>query len=362
MTLNYRAIVSALLMLVTSASVAVAVPASSGPVAATKAASEPVSEKKADDESSAKEKTESASDEKTASAETAGEAEETPEQPELTRDELRKQNENRGSHHYELSAQYFKNWDLNLAEVELEVAIMYWPDLKIAHRDLCLVSLMNGHPLRALAELMMVIGLGEPIPLTEQERADLNDRALTVHYNEGLKLASKQRWQAAAYEMNVALEYDPEDAVVWRSRAFIYARQGQHEAAKHDYARALQLDPRDPAAHADFADMLSSTGEAEQAIKEMTEATKLAPSAAAFHVDLGWLAEAKGDYEKATQEFRQAIELSPQHAGLWAHLGKILEQQGKSTEAVEAYRQAVAIDPGQNEARQRLEHLQPARS
>ena len=67
---------------------------------------------------------------------------------------------NQGLNHYNLGRFYFTHWQLPLAEVEYEVSIMYAPAMKIAHRDYCLVSLLRGHPLRALAEMMMVVGLG----------------------------------------------------------------------------------------------------------------------------------------------------------------------------------------------------------
>lgn len=259
--------------------------------------------------------------------------------------------------HYELGGFYFRKWDLDLAAVELDEAVMYWPDFKAAHRDLCLVSLFQVRPLRALAELMMVIGLGDPIPLNENERADLNRRAWTLHYNKGVDQAKHSRWKDAVAEFGWALSYAPNDARIHHSLAFAHANMGEFDAAEKQYAESFALDPSDAYAHADLATLLAEEGQRDKAAGQMSEAVKLAPAAAALHVDLGWMAESHGDFDTAGQEFRNAIHLSPKHAGLWAHLGQILERQGKSQEALDAYKQALAIDPGHDQARERLAKL-----
>jgi tetratricopeptide (TPR) repeat protein len=82
---------------------------------------------------------------------------------------------------------------------------------------------------------------------------------------------------------------------------------------------------------------------------------KLAPDAAALHVDLAWMAETKGDFKLASVELEQAIKISPTHAGLWAHLGRVDERKGDVGGAVAAYNRALNVDPGQFEAKRRLE-------
>ncbi|MBI4534161.1 MAG: hypothetical protein HY711_09480, partial [Candidatus Melainabacteria bacterium] len=53
--------------------------------------------------------------------------------------------ESQAVEHFTLSNFYFSHWHLALAEVELEEAIAHWPDFKLAHRNLCLVSLFRGN-------------------------------------------------------------------------------------------------------------------------------------------------------------------------------------------------------------------------
>ncbi len=265
--------------------------------------------------------------------------------------------EGQATEHYSLAGFYFRKWDLPLAEAEFKVAIMNWPDFKAAHRDLCLVSLFRGEPLQALAELMMVLELGNPIPLNQNERNQLIEQTLTLHYNKGIEWGTRSKWKEAVAEFGWALSYDPDDVRIHRSLAFAYANLGNFEMAEKQYAASFALDPADPYAHADFANLLAEKGQQQRALSQMSQAVKLAPTTAALHVDLGWLAESHGDFSTAGQEFQRAVELSPRHAGLWTHLGRILEHEGKSQEAIAAYNKALALDPGREDARDRIARL-----
>jgi len=265
--------------------------------------------------------------------------------------------------HYTLSTWYFYRWNLQLAEVELEEAIKYWPDFKAAHRDLCLVSLFRGNIGRSIAELMMVVGMGEPIPLNEEEKWDLNKRALQLHYKKGVEQGRKGHWTDAVAEFQWCLVYDKNDPVVHRSLAFAYSSLGEFAHAEAEYERSFQLDPSDAFGRADFAFLLSDKGDAKRALAQLSKAVKMSPAAAALHIDLGWMAEARGDLTVAAQEFRTAAELTPKHAWLWARLGAVLERQAKSDQAIKAYEQAVRLDPELKEARKSLQRLktQPAK-
>ena len=235
--------------------------------------------------------------------------------------------EEEGARHYYLAHFYQDNWDLNLATAEYEEAISYTPDMKIAHRDLCWVSLLMGNLPRCIAEFMMVVGLGEPIAYTDAEKTDLNHKALALHYKKGLEYARLSDWRNSQNELNWALTYDENDWAVHRSLAFVYASQGNYKQAEEEYQEALRLKPTDVGA------------------EQIDGGTGSSPNAAAVYIDLGFVAETRGDYATATADLRKALELRPQDAGLWARLGHLLERQGKPVEAEAAYNMAVNIDP-----------------
>lgn len=259
--------------------------------------------------------------------------------------------------HYDLARFYFSHWDMALAEVELEATIMYAPNMKIAHRDYCVVSLLRGHPVRALAEAAMVVGLGDAIPLNEKEQQELMQRASKAHYREGLKLARSRQWDAALSELQWAQAYTPDKSAVARSLAFCYASKGDFGKAEKVYSSTLALDPDDAFTHADFAVLLAGHGDEARAQGQLSQAIKLAPDAAALHVDMGWLAETKGDFQTAEKELNEAIKLCPKQPGLWLQLGHIRQRAGHVAEAKDAYKEVLALDETEEDARQQLEKL-----
>jgi len=262
--------------------------------------------------------------------------------------------------HYDISKYYFGQWQFALSEVELEVTIMYAPNMKIAHRDYSIVSLLRGHPLRSFVEALMTVGICEAVPLTDTERAALMQHASKVHYSKALAYASKSSWSNAISELKWAQMYTPNKAAVTRSLAFCYASSGDFSAAEQQYNKCFALDPDDAFSHVDFAYLLADHGQSGKAEGQIAEALKLAPRAAALHVDMGWLAETKGDFGTAQKEFEQAIKLCPKQPGLWLQLGKVLERAGKVKEAKDAYTQVLAIDSSEDEASKRLQSLKSA--
>lgn len=264
--------------------------------------------------------------------------------------------------HWELSQKYYSSWDWKMCELELELAIMELPTMQIAHRDLCVLSFLQLNWPKSIAEFMMTVGLGDPIPLTPEESAKLVRTAMVKHYNKAMEFARKQNWKNTIEELLIAAELAPEDSVIQRSLAFAYASSGDFKTAEQCYEKTFNLAPSDGSSHADFAYFLADQGKLNEAQKQLEEAVKSSPDSAAFHVDLCWMAESRGDLATAVKELQAAVDLSPKHAGLWSHLGRILEQKGEKEKATQAYLKALWLDPHLEDAKEHLAKLQSAES
>lgn len=265
--------------------------------------------------------------------------------------------QNKAAEHYDAARVYFSNWDFEMAEQELKASIMCVPKTMAAHRDYCFVALFRGNLGRSVAEFLQVVGLCEPVAYSDQQKNEIKDNGLKLHYRRGLALAGESKYDDALTEFEWARDYRPNAGKVTRSIAFVYASTGQFERAEREYAQGFQVDPADAYGHADLAFLMAAKGSAERAVEQLSEAVKLQPKVAALHVDLGWMAESKGDLSKAEDEFQEAVKLSPKHASLWTHLGKLQARQGKAELAKQAYQQALALDPEQLDAREGLSHL-----
>jgi Flp pilus assembly protein TadD len=253
-----------------------------------------------------------------------------------------------------LAQKYAFRLDYDLADVEMQEAISFAPELKVIHRDYCLLALGHANLGVAIAEFCLATGLGEPIPYTDQEIKALNLKAAKLHYRKAISYALVKRWSSAISELELADKYAPLNPNIKRSLAFAYASAGQFNLAEQAYKDTFELAPTDGFSRADFAYLLSQEGKKDNAVDEMSKAVELQPNSAALHVDLAWFAENKGDVEKAKSEIQAAVKLSPGHAYLWAHLGRLLEKLNKPAEAKNAYERAIAIDPVQPEAKTAL--------
>lgn len=265
--------------------------------------------------------------------------------------------QNKATEHYLLGAHYFGKWDLDLAEAELDEAIKTYPDFRLAHRDMCLLAAAKFNIPRAIAEFMMVSGMGDAVPYSEKEATALDTKALKAHYQKALVYGREGDWKEAITELQWALSYDPESPKIHHSLAFAYANHGEFAKAENEYKMVFENAPNDGYAHADFANLLVERGNKQLAEDELQKAVQLAPNAAALHVDLGWMAESRNDLSLATKEFETAVQLSPKHAGLWAHLGRLLEKSGRWQDAEKAYEQAITLDPKELQAREALDRL-----
>lgn len=268
--------------------------------------------------------------------------------------------QNEAIRHYEAAHFYMSKWNPEMAEIELRSAIMYLPDMKVAHRDYCLVAILRAKPLRALAEFMMVVGLGDPIPLSEKQKRSLREEAAGLHYNKGLEHAGANHWREAITELLWAKKYTPLDPAVHRSLAFAYASNKQFEHAQEEYQTTLELDPHDGLAHADYAVFLSEKGKHKNAYDQMKIAVANNPDVAALHVDLGWMAESRGDFGEAAGEFDRAVQLLPEQPSLWTQLGNVRVKAGDRDGAKSAFEKALTLDKNSEAAAKGLAALEPA--
>jgi len=294
--------------------------------------------------------------------------------------------------HYQLAHHYIEHTDFDLAEVELEQAIVRHPQSKKAHRDYMFTALMHFNIPQVVAEFMIFVGLGRAIPLSFEEQQRLNKDTAKLHYRKALKYGEQNNLAREIFELRWANYYLPNNPTIMRSLAFALSNSTERDEAEKMYRQTFSLSTtpsqEDAYAHADFACMLGKMSRQDEAIAELNKAIAIDPKSPALHVDMTWFLEAKGDLAGATKEIAKAIDLAPNYlvgnvdvpigsndffglpmlthhktetiysnAGLWAKLGKLLDKQGKIAQAKEAYKRALQLDPSQQDIKVRLSEL-----
>ncbi len=294
--------------------------------------------------------------------------------------------------HYLLAHQYIMHADFDLAELELEQALVRKPQSRKAHRDYMFTSLMHLNFPQALAEFMIVVGMGKAIPLTPEEIQQLDIDSAKLHYRKALKYGEHNRTDKEIYELRWASSYLPSNPTIMRSLAFALASSGEYDDAERLYKLSFDLvanpSTDEAYAHADYAYMISKRSRIPEAIGEIKKGIAIDPKSPALHADLAWFLSAKGDLAEAIQEIEKAIDLAPNYlvgtvdvpsgskdsfglpmlthhkklaiysnAGLWAKLGTLLERQKKFPEAIKAYEKALQLDPQQDDIKASLSKL-----
>jgi len=64
-----------------------------------------------------------------------------------------------------------------------------------------------------------------------------------IHQNRSLLYVEMQDYESAMYDMDRAIDLEPERPGPWTNRAMLYRKLNQPEKARADYEKALELDP-----------------------------------------------------------------------------------------------------------------------
>lgn len=124
----------------------------------------------------------------------------------------------------------------------------------------------------------------------EQLFALITQRLATVHYNQGVELAGRQRLTEAVDEFQLAVTLAPDDPDMQYNLAAALASRKQYRKAAEGFRRAVRLRPDDADAHYNLGVLYDRYLKEPQRAREHLEAyLRLAPAGADAEVVTGWL-------------------------------------------------------------------------
>ena len=146
------------------------------------------------------------------------------------------------------------------------------------------------------------------------------------------KMDSKQREQAAEYNMQLGVDYfrqgnlqqakdkleksleqNPRSAQAHTAAGLLYDRLGDDKKADAHFSRAVSLDPKNPDILNNYAVYLCRKGQVEKgekyAVQAATDPLYKTPEAA--YLNAGYCASSAGDTKRAANYFRQALAVRP---------------------------------------------------
>jgi superkiller protein 3 len=206
----------------------------------------------------------------------------------------------------------------------------------------------HANALRSIAKLEPVIERRNRQLATlrgERESKDAGElyQAANLGYERG-------DWQLAIRCYHLALELDPNVAVVHFELGCALDQLGRLDAAIASHERAIELDPKDARFHFNLAHCLLKHGELDDAIASFREFLELEPKAAAGWALLSNALSQSGETDEAIACARKAVELDPKNAMAHYFLGCDAQEKHRWDEAIAHYRATLETDPNHAEA------------
>ena len=184
----------------------------------------------------------------------------------------------------------------------------------------------------------------------------------------GIEALNVKAYQKAALYFGEALQFKPEDALLYRLMGDAYARDGDLKNAITQYRKAFEFDPADLEIKQNLAGYLSNYGVEltdtqrwEEAIAAYQEALQLTPTlntAYANLVDVLWkranMHRKSGRIDKATDAYLQLIQVDADAADAHSLLGELYLRKGAYPQAIDAFQSAFSAKPDDQQSRKNL--------
>ena len=189
--------------------------------------------------------------------------------------------------------------------------------------------------LKRLDEAMKIVDRFQPV--LEHDR-DLALIAGYVHANHG-------EHEAAVEDFTHALEIDPDMAVGYMNRGYVYNDMRLATKAEQDFRKALALNPQYGEAHLGLAYALLQLRRSTAALKEAEIASRLLPESESLH-----LVKAEGYRQRAMlaaaeREYRLALKMNPNAPNSYLALADVQYRAHKYAASADTLRSALAVVP-----------------
>ncbi|HJP92988.1 MAG TPA: tetratricopeptide repeat protein [Pyrinomonadaceae bacterium] len=144
-----------------------------------------------------------------------------------------------------------------------------------------------------------------------------------MHFDEGIRLATKGLYPNAVVELKSATRANPQHAEAWLELGRSYHSMHQPAKAIKAYLVALEVRPSFVTAYKNLGVAYDDLGDFVKALKMYARAIVLAPQDPELRNDLGLVYFNIGSYAEAMKAFRQALEIDPHSARAHYYLGLV---------------------------------------
>ncbi len=184
-----------------------------------------------------------------------------------------------------------------------------------------------------------------------------NPRILNDYTFLGNLLFQEQKFDQAVKFLLVALENDPENAVIMGVLGAAYDELDEKEKSAGYYEKALKIQPDNSVILNNYGYSLSVRGERlDDALEMVNKALETDPENGAFLDTIGWVYYKLGDYDKALEYIKKSAAIRGGSAEVLEHLGDVYEKLGQMDLAIENWKKAMELDPDRESLTTKLQN------
>ena len=218
-----------------------------------------------------------------------------------------------------LSFALVSTWEVSVASTHhVSSAMQDQPYFETAGRDL-----PRDYSITREAQAATAASSGAASPESHPISASDNDS----------KIAESDDLDRVIADLDRAIQRTPDDAQVYRDRAYAWARKGDMDRALADYEQAIRIDPNDPTIFHDRGLIWERKREFNKAIVDFDHAVRMSFTDPEFYCDRGAAWFEKGRLDRALADFNQALKINPRLATAYVRRAVVFERKGDQERA-----------------------------
>jgi tetratricopeptide (TPR) repeat protein len=164
-------------------------------------------------------------------------------------------------------------------------------------------------------------------------------------FNRGNEAKNRGNYDQAIADYDAAIQKDPNNAVAWHWRGYLYEEKKDWDRAIVDLNQAIRLDPNYAKAYLNRGTAYYYKKDNDRAIADYTQAIRLDPNYAMAYYGRGFAYWEKGDNDRAIADYTQVIRLDPNYVFAYNNRGFAYGEKGDNDRAIADYTQAIRLDP-----------------
>jgi tetratricopeptide (TPR) repeat protein len=157
--------------------------------------------------------------------------------------------------------------------------------------------------------------------------------------------AQHDDYEAAVRDFTHALEIDPEMAVGYMNRGYVYNDMRLAGKAENDFRKALALNPQYGEAHLGLAYALLQLRRSSPALKEAEIAARLLPDSESLHLVKAEAYRQRAMFARAEGEYTKALKLNPNGATTYIALADVQYRTHRYASSADTLKSSLAVTP-----------------